>query len=252
MKSLIQLIILLIFSIQFIPAQASTNEGSITPSTRLSTNNFPRTNSQETVARIYEMSDWLITDRESRWTGNETTTLQRVFHDTLNALAFHGIEGMELLNEYRFRHDARPYVDNVEGRMAKIDHDKGEITLSDKAFTVQNSFVIYHELGHAVDYRLNRRLTNGFHLLTAGTDFTGNDGKWQTAENYWLRLQGRDDPEEAAADAFAILVMVNHAGLKPPIFAHQPITTDYDGISAAISLALQPELLHQARMTHVR
>lgn len=244
MKRLIQVIILLIFSIQFIPAQASTSEKSIASTTSLATNTSPRSNSQETVARIFDISDWLITDRESRWTADEITILQGVLQDTLDALSLHGVEGMELLVEYRFRHDARPYVDNIEGRMAKIDHNKGEITLSDKAFTVLNGFVIYHELGHAVDYRLDRKLTKGFHLLSGGTDFTGNDEKWQTADNYWLRLQGRDDPEEAAADAFAVLVMVNHAGFQRPIFAHQPLNTDYDGISAAIAQSLQPESLH--------
>jgi hypothetical protein len=122
--------------------------------------------------------------------------------------------------------------------MGIIDHNIGEITLSDKAFTVQNGFAIYHELGHAVDYQLNRQLSAGFHKYTDGPEMSEDGGKWQTADNYWLRLQGRNDREEAAADAFAVLVM-SQAGLGRPVFANQPVTTDYNGISAAAALALQ-------------
>jgi hypothetical protein len=92
--------------------------------------------------------------------------------------------------------------------------------------------------GHAVDYQLNRQLSAGFHKYADGPEMSEDGRQWQTADNYWLRLQGRNDREEAAADAFAVLVM-SQAGLGRPVFANQPVTTDYYGISAAAALALQ-------------
>jgi hypothetical protein len=111
------------------------------------------------------------------------------------------------------------------------------------AFSVMNGFAIYHELGHAVDHRLNRQLSEGFHRHAGGPVISEANEQWQTADNYWLRLEGRDDREEAAADAFAVLVM-SHAGLKQPFFARQPVTTDYDDISEALAHSLQTSELH--------
>jgi hypothetical protein len=197
-----------------------------------------KTNDAATVAQMDEIAYWTITDEDSRWTTDEAKILRRALQATFGALAVNGIDGMVLLDGYRFRHDAGDYVDDVEGRMGIIDHNTGEIVLSDKAFTVMNGFPIYHELGHAVDQRLNRQLSEGFQRYTSGPVISEDDNQWQTADNYWLRSQGRYDREEAAADAFAIMVMVSFAGLTRPIFAQQPITTDYDGISAAAALAL--------------
>jgi len=191
-----------------------------------------------TVAEIDEIAYWIIIDEESRWSADEAETLQRVLQNTFAALEANGIDGKALLDGYRFRHEAGPYIGNVEGRMGTIDHNVGVITLSDEAFVVLNGFSIYHELGHAVDFLLNRQLSTGFHRYTGGPGINVDPQQWQTADNYWLRLQGRNDREEAAADAFAILVM-SHAGIKLPIFANQPVTANYDDISAAAALALQ-------------
>jgi hypothetical protein len=90
-----------------------------------------------------------------------------------------------------------------------------------------------------VDFRLNRQLSAGFHSYTGGTEINDEDNQWHTADNYWLREQSRDDREEAAADAFAILVMVSYAGVNPPVFANQPIAASYEDISAAAVKALQ-------------
>ena len=193
-----------------------------------------------TGAKTDEITRWLITNEESYWTAEEAKTVQRVLQDTFGTLAANGIDGIALLDGYRFRHDAGRYVDDVEGLIAKINHNVQEITLSDTAFTLQHGFTIYHELGHVVDHRLDRQLSELFHRHTGVGLVAGEEGEeWQTAYNYWLRLAGRDDREEATADAFAVLVMVTYAGLRQPIFPHEPVTTDYEGISAAIALALQ-------------
>ncbi len=236
---LIQVLIVLVLSIGFTIAQAAPPSPPSAPLTTPVVDAAATTDNAATGAAKDAIEYWLISDGDSRWTADEAETLQRVLQDTFGALAANGIDGMVLLAGYRFRHDASRYVDDVEGLMGKIDHNVGEITLSDTAFTVLNGFAIYHEMGHAVDYRLNRQLSEGFHRHIGGPEISADGEQWQTADNYWLRQQGRDDREEAAADAFAVLVMVSHAGLERPIFAHQSITTDYDGISAALALALQ-------------
>jgi hypothetical protein len=233
-----KVLIILFLSIQYTISSAAPSPRPQTPSTEpvaiVST-----TNNAAIFAKTDEIVSWLIIDEESRWSAEEVEVVQRVLQYTLGALAANSIDGMPLLGGYRFRHEAGSYVGDVEGRMGTIDHNVGVITLSDKAFTVQDGFAIYHELGHAVDNRLNRQLSEGFHRYTGGRETSENGNQWHTADNYWLRLQGRDDREEATADAFAILVMVSYAGLNKPVFAHQPISTDYDDISAAMVLALQ-------------
>ena len=218
MTRLIQVLIIMVLPIRFAIAQDE---------------------SVATLAEKDEIEYWLITDVESLWSAEEIQILQRILEDTFRVLEANGIDGMALLDGYRFRHISNPYVGEVEGLMGRIDHNVKEITLSDKAFTVLHGFAIYHELGHAVDYRLNRQLSEGFHNITGGVEISKDGKVWQTAENFWLRVQGRDDREEATADAFAVLVMVKYAGLKPPLFARQPVTTDYDGISEAMALSLQ-------------
>ena len=239
MTHLIQILIILALPIRLVTAQIEPSVQSSTPSTKPVTAHADPTGSTATLAKKNEIETWLITDAESLWSAEEVQILQRVLDDTFGALEANGIDGKALINGYRFRHDAHPYVGEVEGLMGKIDHNVEEITLSDKAFTVMHGFAIYHELGHAVDYRLNRQLSEGFHGSTGGSEISKDSKGWQTAENYWLRVQGRDDREEATADAFAVLVMVKYAGLKPPLFARQPVTTDYDGISEAMALSLQ-------------
>lgn len=235
---LIQLMTILVFSIRFTIQQTTWSARSSMPFTKPIAVAAATTEDLSPGAEINESSNWLINDETSRWTANEAMILQRVLQNTLNTLEILGIDGMALLDGYRFRRQSGNYVGDVEGRMGIIDHNIGEITLSDKAFTVQNGFAIYHELGHAVDYQLNRQLSAGFHKYADGPEMSEDGGKWQTADNYWLRLQGRNDREEAAADAFAVLVM-SQAGLGRPVFANQPVTTDYNGISAAAALALQ-------------
>lgn len=234
---LIQVMTILILSLrltleQGLPIQPSVQ---LTKSSAVATATI---NIAEADADVDDITEWINEDEESEWTADETDILQRILQNTLDTLASNGIDGMALLDGYRFRRQAGDYIGDVEGRMGIIDHNIGEITLSDKAFTVQHGFAIYHELGHAVDYQLNRKLSEGYEKYTGGSETSEADNQWQTADNYWLRLQGRNDREEAAADAFAVLVM-SRAGLVKPIFANQPVSTDYDGISDAAALALQ-------------
>jgi len=242
-KRLIQALFILVLSVRFTTTSAMPSPLSSAPATEpvvvaASTNNVA------TAAETDEIGYWLITDEDSHWSVDEVEVLQRALQYTLAALAANGIDGVALLDGYRFRHEAGPYVGDVEGRMGTIDHNVGIIMLSDRAFTVLNGFAIYHELGHAVDNQLNGQLSEGFQRYTGGPEISGDNNQWRTADNYWLRLQGRNDRAEATADAFAVLVMVSYAGVNRPVFAHEPITTDYDGISAAITLALQTNELN--------
>ncbi len=241
---LIQVLVILVLSVGFTLARTAPSAQPSAPLAETVVVATATTGSAAAVAETDEIAYWLITDEESRWTAEEIEILQRVLQNTFAALAANGIDGMALLDGYRFRRDASLFIDDVEGRMGIIDHNVGEITLSDKAFTVLHGFAIYHELGHAVDYRMDRQLSEAFHRHTGGPEISEDGGQWQTADDYWLRLQGRDDREEATADAFAVLVMVSHAGLKQPVFAHQPVTTDYAGISTALALALQDWIIY--------
>lgn len=240
---LIQVSIILVLSIQFNIATAAPSTQPSVPSTKpvavsASTNNAAIVTETDKIGYL------LITEEESHWSADEAEVLQRALQYTFGALAAKGIDGLALLDGYRFRHEAGLYVGDVEGQMGTIDHNVGVIRLSDRAFTVLNGFAIYHELGHAVDNRLNRQLSESFHSYTGGPKINQDGKPWQTADNYWLREQGHYDREEATADAFAVWVMVSYAGLNRPVFANQPVTTDYDGISAAMALALQTVELH--------
>ena len=235
---LIKTLIILFISIQSAIASAAPSPQASTRSTNLVVVGAT-SNSAVKVAETDKIDYYLITDEESHWSADEIEFLQDVLENTFGTLAAHNIDGRELLDGYRFRHEAGSYVGDKDGRMGTIDHNEGVITLTDKAFTVQNGFAIYHELGHAVDFRLNRQLSTGFHRYSAGTEISVDDNQWDTADNFWLRKQSRDDREEAAADAFAILVMVSYAGLNPPVFANQPVAASYEDISAAAAQALQ-------------
>jgi hypothetical protein len=238
LTNLFIIILLLASPVQFTIAQASHSPQTSAPLTDPVVASAASHGSAAVVAEADEIARWLIMDDESLWSADETEVLQRVLDDTFETLEVNGIDGIALLDGYRFRHESGPYVGNVEGRMGVIDHNTGEITLSDRAFTVLKGFPIYHELGHAVDYRLNRQLSAGFHSYTGGAQISEDGYTWQTADNSWLRAQGRYDREEATADSFAVLVM-SHAGIKPPVFAGQPATTDYENISAAVAHSLR-------------
>lgn len=197
---------------------------------------FVNTFCQGELCPAAEAGRWLIFAEDGAWTVEEAEQVRRALLDVFAALAAAGEDGSELLDGYRFRRYASEYVDGVPGRVARVNHGELEIVLSDTAFLRQQGFYIYHELGHAVDGRLDRRLSAHFHGHTGGGPTAG--GSWQTADNFWIRPEGRDDREEAAADAFAVWVMVERAGLRKPVFPGAPMATDHAAIAAAAESAL--------------
>lgn len=183
-------------------------------------------------------SSWFLTDPASPWTPLELATVGQIRSQTIQALNENGLDGEELLEGYRFHRFLGQYVDHVEGQLAIVDHEKEEIVLADGAFERHHGFNIYHELGHVVDHRLGRQLSQRYHEV-AGSDRAQSPDNWQTADGYWLRYHGRDDREEATADAFALWVLASQSGTWKPVFYGTPLTVDYNGIVTAIEVALR-------------
>ena len=182
-------------------------------------------------------SRWFITSESSIWQAEEMDQVQQVLENTMMALAQAGINGESTLDGYRFRRFAGEYVDGATGRIGVVDHNKKEIALSDTAFLRMGGFYIYHELGHAVDFRLDRRLSEGFHAQ-AGSALGGQGVEWQTAEGFWLRQHGYDDREEATADAFALWIMGESGNTFKPVFPGTPVDTEYEAIARFANEAL--------------
>jgi hypothetical protein len=182
-----------------------------------------------------DQPNWFIEEGNSTWTESELEVVGQTLEQTIQALALVGLDGQEILQGYRFRRFHGEYADAVDGRLAIVDHQKAEIVLSDAAFKRHKGFNIYHELGHVVDYRLDRQLSHLFHLR-AGTNQTATD--WVTAEGYWLRDHGRYDREEATADAFALWVLAQGPDDFRPVFYGTPVTVDFEAIIWVIEEAL--------------
>lgn len=172
--------------------------------------------------------------QKSKWSEEEMAAVQQIVDYTLNALKEVGLDGRQILAGYRFRRYDGNYVNDVEGVISVIDHEMMEIILADNAFLRHQGFNIYHELGHAVDYRLARQLSQSYHQI-AGSGQEIDDEAWNTADGYWLRFHGRDDREEATADAFALWIFTSQADLDYPVFYGTPTTVDYEGMVDAIS-----------------
>lgn len=191
------------------------------------------------VAASGAWGHWFIIDSYQPWTAQEVALVLRVMEDTVGALGTAGIDGRHLLRGYRFRRQRVEFIgvnSKEETVIAYVDHERQEIVLSDRAFTLQRGFYIYHELGHAVDRRLGRELTAGFHARSGGAKV---GGKWRTANDYWIRQQGRDDATEAAADAFAVWIFTEVAGMRRPVFSGATMSTDYKAISATAEATLR-------------
>jgi hypothetical protein len=71
----------------------------------------------------------------------------------------------------------------------------------------------------------------------AANDGAGDASSWQTRDGFWLRYHGRDDREEATADAFAWWVMAQ-AEQATPFFPGTPVTTDYDEVASVMAEAM--------------
>lgn len=176
---------------------------------------------------------WIVVDESAQWTVDELRLVAESLRDTLSALRLLGLEGEALLAGYRFRRYHGDYVDNVQGHIAVVRHNRAEIVLADAAFTRHRGFNIYHELGHIVDARTNRALSHAFHAQVGS-----GPGGHLTADGYWLREHGRNHRTEATADAFALWVCWDFVGLRRPVFAGTRTDTDYAGIVAAMRAAL--------------
>ena len=99
---------------------------------------------------------WLIGERDNEWTSGEWEMIQEVLSDTFKILEVADLDGEALLTGYKFRRIFGEYVDPDLGKIAIVNHEKNEIWLADAAFQRLGGFYIYHELGHAVDRRLER------------------------------------------------------------------------------------------------
>ena len=181
--------------------------------------------------------DWFLVSEDSQWTDQEMFTVKQIMDRTWAALAGIGLDGQQLLAGYRFVRLQAEFVPGEERLLAIVDHQKTEIVLADGAFKRLHGFYIYHELGHAVDNRLGRAPSEAYHQV-AGTTQMDDRLTWLTKDGYWLRYPGRDDREEATADAFAWWVM-DQAGQPQPFFPGTPVTTDYADVAQSIEDALR-------------
>lgn len=177
-----------------------------------------------------DLAQWIVEDKNSRWTVAELAALDQILSETLEALEAAGIDGEATMSGYRFRRSAGEYVEGTEGLVALVRHHEQTIYLSDAAFLRLDGFYIYHELGHVVDKRLGRELSARFHGQIGSKDVT--------ADGYWLREHAHEDREEATADAFALWVAVQRNGNRPPVFPGQPLSADIDTIAGTLARAL--------------
>jgi hypothetical protein len=191
---------------------------------------------------LEERSSWFLTNGENQWSDQEMATVQQIMDHTWQALESIGLDGDSLLAGYRFRRLQAEFIPGEERLLAIVDHQTMEIVLADGAFERLHGFYIYHELGHAVDRRLERMLSEAYHQIARtgqvdGGETGGDAPEWLTTTGFWLRYHGRDDREEATADAFAWWVMAQF-GQPKPFFPGTPVTTDYDEIAQTIEEAL--------------
>lgn len=188
---------------------------------------------------------WIIVDEARGWTVPQLQLLHQALSDTFGALAELGIDGRQLLAGYRFRYQPGDSVINREAAIALIHHEHQEIILTDKAFSVQAGFSIYHELGHAVDHRLQRQLTTGFiEIIGAGEDHRHETGHL-IPDSHTVRTETRHSPYEAAADAFGVWVFVRYLQTAEPVFSNAPPEASYRDISDAVNIALRLAVTEQ-------
>lgn len=174
----------------------------------------------------------IVIDDGNGWSAEELALVNKAIADTYAALAQLELDPQALFADYQIRRYIGEYVNGKPGSIGQVDHEAHAITLSDTAFIRLWGFYIYHELGHVLDRRTDRQLSNEFHRL-AGSTSGSEESPWQTADGFWLRDQGHHDREEATADAFALWV-IDQAGIKRPVFGGMPLDVDYEGINSAV------------------
>jgi len=187
-----------------------------------------------------DWSRWIAADQEGTWSASDLLLVRAILDNTLAALADVGLDGAKLLEGYRFKRLAGEFV-RPEARIAAlVNHSEQIISLGDAAFVRQQGFYIYHELGHAVDHRLGRRLDDQFHKVAGSGYIEANgDRNWFTADGYWLRPIAHETRSEATADAFGLWVSTVYGGSRRPVFAGISTPIDYDSIVAVIRGALE-------------
>jgi hypothetical protein len=182
---------------------------------------------------------WIIVDESSTWTVAHLEMLHKSLWETMSALETVGLDGRSLLAGYRFRHQSGERIHGWENSIALVRHEAQEIILTDNAFSTEDGFSIYHELGHVADHRLKRQLTTTFMAVVGG----GEEYKRQTGhllpDGYWVRTQTSLNPYEATADAFAVWVTVGYLQRPHPTFYTMPDDVNFESISWAVDLALQ-------------
>jgi hypothetical protein len=200
---------------------------------------MPVSPAQAAASETEEVPGWFLVDETSHWSDDEMVVVEEIMARTWAALDNIGLDGQNLLEGYRFRRAAAEFVPGGERLLAVVDHQHMEIVLADGAFKRLHGFYIYHELGHAIDHRLERLPSEAYHRLASqGQEEAAEAGdKWSTTDGFWLRYPGRDHREEATADAIAWWVM-SQASQPKPFFAGTPLTADYDGIAQTIEAAL--------------
>lgn len=176
---------------------------------------------------------WFIFSAEQPWADDELEMTGAILAAVIDALDRQGMDGQEMLHGYRFRRHHGEHVPDYPGGIAVVNHNTQEITLADAAFKRLHGFYIMHELGHIVDRRTGRQLTETFHTL-AGSD----QEKRSTAPGFWLNRHAENDLEEATADAFALWIMSIYDRDYRPVFAYTPQTTDYTSISNYLVTAI--------------
>jgi hypothetical protein len=192
------------------------------------------------ASKTEETHGWFIVDEESHWSAQEMLVVEEILDHTWQALDDAGLDGQELLSGYRFRRAAAEFVPGRERLLAVVNHQKMEIILADGAFKRLHGFYIYHELGHAVDHQLDRLPSQAYHRIAGQVqeEVAEASATWSTTTGFWLRYHGRDDREEATADAFAWWVM-SRVEQPKPFFPGTPPTTDYDQIARTIEDAVR-------------
>lgn len=187
-----------------------------------------------------EAQGWFVHDEESQWTAQEMSFVVQIMEHTWQALDGAGVDGRALLNGYRFRRAAAEFVPGRERYLAMVNHREMEITLANRAFERLHGFYIYHELGHAVDQQLGRLPSDVYHRIAgqAQEESATASDTWSTTTGFWLRYNGRDNREEATADAFAWWVMAQ-AEQPKPFFPGTPPSTDYNQIAGTIEEAVR-------------
>ncbi|MCA9925234.1 MAG: hypothetical protein KC421_22830 [Anaerolineales bacterium] len=180
---------------------------------------------------------WIIADSESDWQVEELEMMHNTLLTTINALDEIGADGISLLAGYRVRKINQEFVpsESEQNLVAVVRHPEQEIVVSRSAFLRQQGFLLYHELGHVIDKRVERRYTTNYQALA---EVGGGPSDAPIADGYWLREYGRNEANEGSADAFATWIVLRYAGTRQPVFPGTPITVDYDLIANTAQLAL--------------